>query len=269
MSYYLMHRGWMDNDVFRGEPYSSAIAWCWLIENAAWEPTRVRIEHTPVPLARGELSFSEEFLAKKWKWSRSRVHRFLQELATWGMISRRNSPTRKSDRVANRGQSIITLCNYYKYQDISLILEQRRGQTPNRLRTDSEQKNNTGNTDIQEDSGANAPAAIDPIKELWDRGKAVLGNGKSAGSLIGKLRKQHGDAVLLQAIVATEAEQASDPASFLIGCCNRAKANGHAKRQSPADKLFEGAYRAAEAFSARHGLDERDDRETDEPLLDG
>ncbi len=35
--------------------------------------------------------------------------------------------------------------------------------------------------------------------------------------------------------------------------------NGHAKRQSPADKLFEGAYRAAEAFSARHGLVDRDD----------
>ncbi len=44
-----------------------------------------------------------------------------------------------------------------------------------------------------------------------------------------------------------------------LNWCLNAKgnpANGHAKRQSPADKLFEGAYRAAEAFAARHGLDD-------------
>ncbi len=114
-----------------------------------------------------------------------------------------------------------------------------------------------------------AEAPPDPIKDLWDRGKAVLRNAKSAGSLIGKLRQQHGDVIVLQAIVAAETELPSDPASFLVGCCNRAKANGHAKRQSPADKLFEGAYRAAEAFYARQCADERDDREADEPLLDG
>ena len=230
MSYYLMHRGWMDNDVFRGDPYTMRSAWVWLIENAAWEPTQIRIDRYPVPLARGELSFSEAFLAKKWKWAKSRVHRYLEDLATWGMITRRNSPTRKSERDANRPQHIITICNYDTYQDAEKVLELRREPTLNRQRTDIEPKKNTGNTSKQEDSdspdGESAPP-FDPIKDLWDRGRAVLGNSKSAGSLMGKLRKQHGDAVVLQAIVAAEAELPSDAASFLIGCCNRAKVNGH------------------------------------------
>jgi uncharacterized protein YdaU (DUF1376 family) len=96
------------------------------------------------------------------------------------------------------------------------------------------------------DSPDGESAAIDPIKDLWDRGRVVLGNAKSAGSLIGKLRKQHGDVVVLQAIVAAETELPSDPASFLVGCCNRAKANGHGKRLSPGEKLYLGFAQAAE-----------------------
>ncbi len=123
----------------------------------------------------------------------------------------------------------------------------------------------TNNKQQEEDSEAIASGVAepppDPIKDLWNRGKALLGNTKSAGSLIGKLRQDHGDAVLLQAIVATEAEHASDPAAFLIGCCNRAKANGHAKRLSPGEKLFLGFAQAAEGdFGA--------DSEAPQPLLD-
>ncbi len=129
------------------------------------------------------------------------------------------------------------------------------------------QDNPTSLTSLQqpteeEDSGAKAPgvaeappaSAIDPIKDLWDRGKAVLGNTKAAGSLIGKLRKQHGDAIVLEAIVAAETELPSEPASFLIGCCNRAKANGHG-RLTPANERFiagrEATYRAVLAAEER------------------
>jgi uncharacterized protein YdaU (DUF1376 family) len=111
------------------------------------------------------------------------------------------------------------------------------------------------------DSPDGESAGRDSIKDLWDRGRVVLGNAKSAGSLIGKLRKEHGDLIVIEAIGAAEAEQPSDPASFLIGCCNRAKANGHGKRLSPGEKLYLGFAQAAEG-------DFGTDREAPQSLLD-
>ena len=99
-----------------------------------------------------------------------------------------------------------------------------------------------------------AEAPPDPIKDLWNRGKAILGNTKSAGSIIGKMRREHGDAVVLQAIVAAETELPSDPASFFIGCCNLARANGNG-RLTPANERFiagrEATYRAVLAAEER------------------
>lgn len=112
MSYYLMPRGWMDDPIFEGEPYTRAQAWIWLIEKAAYQPATVKIDRRPTQLERGELSFSEAFLAKQWKWPKARVPRFLADLTTSGMIDRRNS--RGSS--PSHGKSIITICNYSAFQ---------------------------------------------------------------------------------------------------------------------------------------------------------
>ncbi len=70
-------------------------------------------------------------------------------------------------------------------------------------------------------SGAVAPARppADPVKDLWERGLAILGSGQRA--LLGKLRKAHGDPAVLAAIVACERENPSDPVSFFVTCCQR------------------------------------------------
>src|SRR5439155_15181580 len=69
------------------------------------------------------------------------------------------------------------------------------------------------------------PSSRDPIKGLWDRGLTILGKQRSARSLLGKLRKHYGDVVLLEAIAQTESECPSDPAAYLVGCCQVRKAN--------------------------------------------
>lgn len=79
----------------------------------------------------------------------------------------------------------------------------------------------------QLDSDASASGAVapsDPVKELWDRGLAILGKGQR--SLLGKMRKEYSDVVLLEAIVETEMECPSDPAAYLVACCQRRRANG-------------------------------------------
>jgi hypothetical protein len=117
------------------------------------------------------------------------------------------------------------------------------------------------NQEVREEEGSVAslrPAAQppapppDPVKEIFDRGLAILGAGRR--SLLGKMRQQHGDEAVLQAIVACEAEQPSEPAAFFLGCLQRAPPrNGHAK-DSPVTTLYKGAYRAAQAWNKRHGI---------------
>ena len=116
MSYFQMARGWMDSDVFDDAPFTEREAWIWLIEQAAWRPTRARIKGQTINLERGDLCFAQRFMAEKWQWSKSRVDRFLKRLAAENMISSRSKIGATAGHSAGQGQSIITICNYEKYQ---------------------------------------------------------------------------------------------------------------------------------------------------------
>lgn len=77
------------------------------------------------------------------------------------------------------------------------------------------------------ESSAPAKPSHDPVKDLWDRGLHVLGAGRSARSLLAKLRNEYGDPAVLEAIVACETKIPSDPAAYLLKClANRRAANG-------------------------------------------
>lgn len=94
-------------------------AWIWLIANAAWKPTKTRIKGETVDIGRGELTFSQRFLAEKWGWSKSRVDRFIADLRAESMIETRSKNGASAGHQAGQGQSIISICNYDKYQFIT------------------------------------------------------------------------------------------------------------------------------------------------------
>lgn len=139
-----LHRGWRDNPIFRGE-YSRADAWVWLIENACWKPSRARIKGEVLELQRGELTFSQRFLAEKWGWSKSRVDRFIAELREESMIETRSKNGATAGHNAGQGQCIITICNYAKYQDVGEVNrgndEPANGATAGQQRGKEEQGN--------------------------------------------------------------------------------------------------------------------------------
>lgn len=114
--YIKLHRGWRDNAIF-GKEYSRGDAWLWLIERACWKPAKVKVKGKYIVIERGELSFSQRFMADAWGWSKSRVDRFIAELRAEGMIETRSKIGASAGHNAGQGQSVISICNYSKYQD--------------------------------------------------------------------------------------------------------------------------------------------------------
>lgn len=100
--YVFLWRGWMNHPVLAkgAGPFTRREAWAWLIEHAAW--------HDQGGLRRGQLSVTQRFLASAWKWPRMSVKRFLDELSGTEML--------KSEHKNGTGKSLITVCNYEKYQ---------------------------------------------------------------------------------------------------------------------------------------------------------
>lgn len=140
--FYLMSRGWMDNDIFGNDEYSQRDAWLWIIEAAAWKPSRARIKGSIVDLERGQLTFSVRFMAEKWRWSKSRVDRFLKRLADQGMIETCTKIGTTAGHPAGQGQSIITVCNYEKYQ--SPLENARDNNSSQSGTTAGQQRDNSG-----------------------------------------------------------------------------------------------------------------------------
>lgn len=107
---FAMCRGWFDHPCFAREPYTEREAWAWLISEAAWKPVRIRIGSGVVAISRGQLSHSLRFMAQHWQWQHDRVRRFLQRLEKHDMIA----------TAVVSGQTVVTICNYNKYQRVSL-----------------------------------------------------------------------------------------------------------------------------------------------------
>lgn len=108
MSWYLMHRGWMDNPVFDNEAYTQREAWEWLISNAVHQKKgrTVSVKNMPRVIPIGSLCYSLRFLANAWGWDKARVSRFLKRLEKWDMI----------ETATETGQTLIAICNYKEYQ---------------------------------------------------------------------------------------------------------------------------------------------------------
>lgn len=102
-----MQRGWMDHDLFKGEPFTRAMAWEWMIGEAAYQPTRKRIAALKyTDLKRGQFTHSIRHMAGKFQWSVGKVQRLISELEQLGMV----------DTATEHGQSLITICKYSQYQ---------------------------------------------------------------------------------------------------------------------------------------------------------
>jgi hypothetical protein len=201
-----LHRGWRDCEAFEdnGEPFSDQFAWLWLIESAAWKDcTRRTAKGERVKVERGQFHTSLRNLGKAWRWGKWKVQNYLKRLEEHDMI-----------RTAY-GQSgvLITLCNYAKYQDVpdSKKADDRTatGQLP-----DTQEQG-------KQDSSPNGEGVppVDTVKALWELGVTLLtasGHDERASrSIVGRWRKDYGDAETLVALTECQARRIMNPVEWV------------------------------------------------------
>jgi hypothetical protein len=120
-------------DPFWGEPreFSRFEAWIDLIALAAWKPRTLLEKGLHVHLDRGQLLGSERFFEQRWGWSRGKVRRFLDLLASdaWRRIEL------KTDHSAAKLGAILTVVNYERYQASPASDEPLLGPVTNHWRT--------------------------------------------------------------------------------------------------------------------------------------
>ncbi len=106
MSWFRVHRGWMNSHDFAKEPFTEREAWLWIVENAAYEPHKRYVSGEGIDLARGQLIASQRNLSEAWKWGRQRVRGFLAKLEHVGSLTQNST----------HGLTMLTVCNYERYQ---------------------------------------------------------------------------------------------------------------------------------------------------------
>lgn len=112
-----MHRGYIklwrciqNNHLWEDTPFDRARAWIDLILLANHTSGFMRKRGIKFEIKRGQVGWSERDLSDRWKWSRGKVKRFLDELEDDGQIDQNNGP--QNINVT----SLITITNYEIYQ---------------------------------------------------------------------------------------------------------------------------------------------------------
>ena len=103
-----LHRQIQDSNDWLTEPFTRAQAWVDILLTAAHKPHAVRIRGILIPLNRGQMALSEREYAKRWKWSRGKVRRFVAELAS--------ETVQRIVPQINNVTTVVTVLNYETYQ---------------------------------------------------------------------------------------------------------------------------------------------------------
>lgn len=211
----VLYREAVDHPLFAGDS-SRLGAWTYLVLKGCWKPTKFNIGGKVVELDRGQLCVSRSQLAEAWGWKPSAVERFLVRLETEQMI----------ERATGQGRTVITICNYAKYQDVETQAgqptEQAPGQPSDSHRTTKEQGNQE-TKDIPsakaDGRGASEPMALDFAKTIFRTGVEILKAGghddRQARSIIGRWKKSYSEGSVLAVLARCQIAQPEAPVEWI------------------------------------------------------
>lgn len=167
-----LHRQLFESSLWLEEPFTKSQAWIDLFANANHKDNSFWVRGIEIPVKRGQIGWSEVTMAKRWKWSRGKVRRFLFYLETKQQIVQQ-----KIDKIT----SIITIINYNKYQNDTSKETTDGQQTDNRRYTNKNDKNvkNEKNTSKGKPLREFNPLGAEIIKafeEVDPKNKTYYGN---------------------------------------------------------------------------------------------
>lgn len=101
-----LHRQIEENELWFSEKFTKAQAWIDLLLLARHKPGLIDIRGIEIKLQSGQLCYSQLTLAKRWKWDRKTVKKFLKNLEKREMLDIR----------INKVTTIISIKNWFSYQ---------------------------------------------------------------------------------------------------------------------------------------------------------
>ena len=152
-----MKEGWIkiyrqvqDNRIWNSEPFSRGQAWIDLLLLANHKPGIIYVRDHKIIVERGQVGWSENKLAERWHWSRTKVRKFIKDLILEQQIRQEK----------NKSYSIITIENYDIYQK----KEQEEEQQQDKSKTRAEQQQDT-NKNVK--NGKNEKTRY-PFEDFWN-----------------------------------------------------------------------------------------------------
>lgn len=150
-----MHRGYVKlfrrllySDLWLGEKFTRAQAWIDLVMLANYKKGFIRKRGIRVNLNRGDVGWSEVNLSKRWRWSRGKVKRFLNELC-----SKDDPDLIQQNRPQNKYiTSCYSIVNYDLYQGDDTTKRTADGQ-----QTDSRRYQNNKDKKVKKVKNTNIP----------------------------------------------------------------------------------------------------------------
>ena len=188
--WYLLHRGWMNSQDFRPEPFTDREAYLWSIEQAAFQDHRQWFNGSQYQVERGEFVTSFNTMMSSLQWSEKRVRNFIKRMIRSGKWARRGA------HHGAKAPTIIIVCNYDAFQSPGRLAGEGKVEDwpdlePNGGRSGVEEQNQTQRIPIKTKKGTHPPPAdIQRAVDAWSdmaaaKGWSVL---ESAQPLAGRVR---------------------------------------------------------------------------------
>ena len=130
------------NEMWLSEPFTRGQAWVDLMMLANHKDGFIRVRGIKIPILRGQVGWSELKLSGRWKWSRSKVRRFIFELQNEQQI----------EQQIILKNSVLTILNYDYYQGEEQQKEQQNERQTNNKKTTEEQQKDTNKNDKNEEN---------------------------------------------------------------------------------------------------------------------
>ncbi len=120
---FAISRKLFENPIWYMEPFTKGQAWVDLFGNANYSDSQFQIRGNIVTIKRGQIGWSERTLAKRWKWSRGKVRRFLDWLE-------------KEEMIVQQKNTLTTVISIVKYEDYQFQNKKNGPQTDHHMNTE-------------------------------------------------------------------------------------------------------------------------------------